>query len=428
MSRGIEQAPLIAQEAVQEVSNEVREIRTAAKHTRSNNSAPLGRPYKIVAALLGLGLAACACIRVAYLGSQNVPGKVSPRGVTEEVQSEVLHKFKSPVTHASPQVHTYTFPKQSLHTFTFSGATHTFSTPIHTFGAPAKPKISTFSTPVEPKADNSDRKEGTHNKNKKLPWWKKNARPGEAWPSLFCWMHMELSELKLVKSQLMGKFGIFGCNDFAVVTRADKPIELGPHPKKANKSVMTWPNPMAPDIRGNPKLGDRTDSWKNANTFKVAWKTLTDSGAMWKHDWIVKIDPDTVFFADRLRYHVVNKTMPPEGPGRFFFLNCLFGDGRLYGAIEVFSVRAILDFKANGSKCDDLDAAVMGEDLFMEQCMRILQGSDSAVKDFKLVGDAHCTKAGCEDSWRVGFHPFPRVEDYWNCANTAVEAAAAKGM
>lgn len=416
---GNDRAPL--QERNQGVSDEVF----------SDQCRSWRRSFKIGAAFIGLGLAVCACFREAFSDTMRSAG---PSGVDLRQKSEVFHVFTTPKkksladadaqlhgrlhtfqlpTRAPPKVHTFEMPHETVHKLDAPESIHTFTLapPVHTFSTPP---VHTFSQP----------KEGGHTTNKKLPWWKKNARPGEAWPSLFCWMHMENSELKLVQSQLQGKFGIFNCNDFAVVTRDDKQIELGPHPTKAGKSVLTWPNPMAPDVRGNPKLGDQTDSWMNANTFKVAWQTLIDSGSLWKHDWIVKIDPDTVFFADRLRYHVLNKTMPPEGPGKFFFLNCLYGDGRIYGAIEVYSVRAILNFKANGSKCNDLDTAVMGEDLFMEQCMRILQGSNGAIKDFKLVGDAHCTQTGCMDAWRVGFHPFPKVEDYWDCANTAVEAAA----
>lgn len=460
-----DETPLLPRENEQAVSNEVFEIIAEATYpgatdprrllleppiSRRSDAASRRRPFKIGAALLGLGLAACVCIRKAFPGTQIWTGNAWARGQGPEMSSEV-HTFQLP-THAPPQVHTFelphlphtevhTFePEKAEHSFVPKKALHTFDfkTPTHTFDTHVKPKISTFVSPAEPKADKLDQKEssyksdkqllsdttvGAQKRNGKLPWWKKNARPGEAWPSLFCWMHAEETELDLVRSQLVGKFGIFNCNEFAVVTRQGKAVDLGPHPTKANTSVLTWPNPMAPDVKGNPQFGDQTDSWKNANTFRAAWGSLIDSGGMWKHDWIVKIDPDTVFFPDRLRRHIMNKTRPPEGPGEFYLLNCFFGEGRIYGSIEVYSVRAVLGFKANGSKCDSLDASTMGEDLFMEQCMRILYGSKNAVKDFKLVGDDHCTKAGCEDKWRVGFHPFPKVVDYWNCANTAVEAA-----
>jgi len=249
-------------------------------------------------------------------------------------------------------------------------------------------------------------------------WWYKNARAGEPWPSLYCWSHIEEtgSEKDLLISQLKAKFGIFACNDFAVISRSSYPIELGQHPWNKSAVVKTWPNPLPPDVKGNPAAGDATASYKNARTFLVAWKSLMKSNLLWRHDWIVKCDPDAVFYPARLREKVKPRTLPPKGPGPFFYYNCGIDGGRIYGALEVYSLLALKEMDKRGFECEDMPLDKWGEDLYMEQCMAHLNGVKNGLRDYTLVGDERCTAAPCTDTGRAAFHPMPQLGLYWDCA------------
>jgi len=252
-------------------------------------------------------------------------------------------------------------------------------------------------------------------------WWEKNREPGQPWPSLFCWSHMEAfgQEEALVRSQISGRFGIFACNDFCVISRTSEPVELGEDPRNRSRIVSSWPNMRGPDYMGNTGAGDATASYVNAATFVMAWKTLMDSGALWDHDWVVKVDPDAVFFPARLRQRLLPRTKPPHGPGPFYFLNCPNDGGRIYGSLEVYSIFAILKFNQSISECLQWPYFHWGEDLFMENCMKHLNGVDNAVRDYMLVGDDRCTQAGCNDGSRVAFHPQKTIGGYWGCVKLA---------
>uniref|UniRef100_A0A7S4QAW5 Uncharacterized protein n=1 Tax=Alexandrium monilatum TaxID=311494 RepID=A0A7S4QAW5_9DINO len=249
----------------------------------------------------------------------------------------------------------------------------------------------------------------------------KDQKPAGPWPSLFCWSHMEEggSEQDLITSQLKAKFGIFACNDFCVISRSKSPIVLGHHPRNSSLMVKTWAHNLPHDVLGNIAAGDATTSWKNARTFYVAWQALFDAGVLWSHDWTVKVDPDAVFFPERLRWHVDAYTKPPHGPGRFYVLNCNVDSGKVYGSLEVFSVSALKEMHKRLHVCESLPIDHWGEDLLMQVCMQILLGRQAGIHDYQLVGDSRCTAAPCSDGYRAAFHPMKDVGAYWNCVGQA---------
>jgi len=271
----------------------------------------------------------------------------------------------------------------------------------------------------EEKGDDNDEKMADSKNGTQKKWWLKNKRPGEPWPSLFCWSHIEEfgDERDLLISQLKAKFGIFACNDFAVISRSEDPIPLGPHPTNKSVVVKTWPNPLPKDVLGNTAAGDATSSYKNARTFLVAWKSLFKSDLLWKHDWTAKVDPDAVFFPERLRAKVLVHTKPPKGPGPFYYFNCWVDGGRIYGALEVYSLLALKEMDKRGYECEHMPLDKWGEDLYMEQCMAHLNGAKNAIRDYELVGDDRCTKGACTDPSRAAFHPMTNVGMYWGCVD-----------
>lgn len=226
-------------------------------------------------------------------------------------------------------------------------------------------------------------------------------------PSLFGFSVMTPGpEVALLKSQFAKKTSIFGCNDYAVISV--QKISFGVD--ECGKEVWTWCNPYLRSV-GIGQLGpDTTNSWLNTGTFINAWDMLMKSGAIWSHAWITKVDPDAVMLPDRLRNHVAPYTGAPH-----YVINCNWGGkNKIFGAVEVFSIPAIAEYKNRPDVCKkDMKWHGWGEDMYMQKCMDKL--GVPYVTDFNLVGDARCSFKPCEDQSAAAYHPFKDVASYWSC-------------
>merc|ERR1719330_155219 len=84
------------------------------------------------------------------------------------------------------------------------------------------------------------------------------------------------------------------------------------------------------DLRCN--FGGLHHSALNSWIFMALWKKVIDDQEYRSYRWVIKVDPDTVFFPDRLvpilRGH----------PDAHYFSNCKLG---LHGPLEVFSALTI---------------------------------------------------------------------------------------
>jgi len=230
-------------------------------------------------------------------------------------------------------------------------------------------------------------------------------------------MQAEGGEPELLRAQFKARASIFACDDFAVISARSE--SLGED--ECGNAVQTWVNdlPMVPMGQlGAP--GVATASYLNTKTFLMAWETLMNSGKIWPHDFVVKADPDCVFFPDRLRRHA----LPYKGSSTFF-LNCQMQGDKLFGALEVFSVAALRQYQSQVYVCrNNLHWHGWGEDLYMEQCMKLM-GVQGTV-DVDLVGDDRCRAAPCGDFSRVAYHPFKDIKGWKRChdeSSTAEQAA-----
>mmetsp|Transcript_22965 Transcript_22965/g.48823 ORF Transcript_22965/g.48823 Transcript_22965/m.48823 type:complete len:574 (-) Transcript_22965:134-1855(-) len=238
---------------------------------------------------------------------------------------------------------------------------------------------------------------------------------------LLCFSVMTLHgyEHDLMKEQLRRGVGIFACDTFIVISTGK--YLLGSDIN--GDMVYTWENPEVEVKKGNAQMV--TNSFLNVEVFQMAFRTIVhDEMERWKRaDWIAKVDPDAVFFPDRLRRHLAPKT--PKGGAAQYVLNCdnAYG-GALYGSLEVFSQKAMQLFKDGENMCvKKLHWQTWGEDYFMQRCMDEL--GVVRLKDFKLVGDDRCVAADCADQWRVAFHPYKDSNSYFNCWSISSSMASA---
>lgn len=223
-------------------------------------------------------------------------------------------------------------------------------------------------------------------------------------------MEPDSPEELLLKMQLRQRISVFSCTYTAIISTIAKKIgELD------GTDVVTWANPSMTVTMGKRGVnGSTTDSYLNARTFIAAWDILMNSGHVWAYDFVVKADPDAVFFPERLKMHVMDYI------GKDVYVpNCgKYGDPLLYGSLEVFSVGAIKRYHDNVQTCKALEWQGWGEDYYMQHCMQAL--GIEAKTDTLEVGDDRCVSAPCSDYTKVAFHAFKTVPSWMVCYKEAI--------
>mmetsp|Transcript_69308 Transcript_69308/g.200802 ORF Transcript_69308/g.200802 Transcript_69308/m.200802 type:complete len:499 (-) Transcript_69308:93-1589(-) len=237
--------------------------------------------------------------------------------------------------------------------------------------------------------------------------------PGALQPpgSLFCFVLMlpDGYEVNLVKMQAEQKLSIFGCEEYTVFS---------------NKAINLAPGVVASVVNSDLRcdVGGEFKTALNLNIFLAVWKQVIAENHFRNHDWTVKVDPDTVFFAERLRPLLAHHS--PDIPKGVYLNNCKFG---LHGPLEVFSKNAVLAWSAGTETClahfDQVCSGPCnwGEDMFIDQCLKKVLGvrRDS---DWGLLSEEHCKPDSYhQNEWiectngNVAFHPFKTEVDYQAC-------------
>lgn len=256
------------------------------------------------------------------------------------------------------------------------------------------------------------------------------------WPSLFCWCIMQSvgahtkfgwSEETLIRIQMERGIGIFDCNEYAVMT--DEPLILnrwGPVGFPPLKNRLPPPNDtfvVSWGIGSTEAPSGAESNPLNTMAFRVAWDAIRGSRRLDHHDWVVKVDPDAVWFPDRLRSHL--KTyMPGHGNGwdNLYLQNCLRW-GTMQGPIEVISKKAAITLENQIMQCGGFWGT--GEDQFLVHCMGQL--GVPAMMEGTLLNDKYCDGfVDCHNDWKVAFHPHKNPERFMECYNVSARAAAAK--
>jgi len=246
-------------------------------------------------------------------------------------------------------------------------------------------------------------------------------------PSLFCFCVTRTTgyEPDLVRQQLSHKAGIFGCDDYTVLSNGGKLWLAG------NWYSTSIPVPQAGigDLHQN---GVTTNSWLNTEIFMEAWLLIRNDGRFRHHDWTVKADPDAVVFPARMKnlvkphtaHCVAGLSKAQLDTNKLYFLNCDRsppcppGQPKLFGAVEVFSRKALEDYFWSTSKnyvdCKkELPWHGWGEDSFMQGCMDMI--GVTAIHQFGWVADKRCVPGECWDLSHAAFHDFKDVRSWFTC-------------
>jgi len=233
-------------------------------------------------------------------------------------------------------------------------------------------------------------------------------------PSLFCWSLFQTTtyEMDIMKAQMDQGAGIFQCDDYALLSTDDETV-LGKTPDGVEaKTIQVEKAEITQSVDGTAG---------NAKLFINCWRVIVEDGRWKRHAWIIKVDPDAVIIASRVRDH-----LRPHVMENVYVVNCnAFPDSpnfpMMYGSVEIFSFRAIRTYAEKNGQCME-DMGMMlpqwGEDYFMTHCLDHI--GVGRISDFTSVGDNVCTGGNCADAAFSAFHPFKSTDDWQQCWDLAM--------
>lgn len=174
-------------------------------------------------------------------------------------------------------------------------------------------------------------------------------------------------------------------------------------------------------------------SVQNTAVFMDIWNQVVSEGTYQSYDWTVKIDPDAVFFPQRLKWKIEALNAPKDFP--LYLKNCGFKFGFM-GSLEIFSRAAIDVYHENQGDCLVNIGTDGGEDFYMKTCMDAI-GVGHMV-DTSLLRDrydfvmfpADFTPVGlddCSNGGGVAYHPHKTWDNWQECKSMSEAAEASAG-
>jgi hypothetical protein len=230
-------------------------------------------------------------------------------------------------------------------------------------------------------------------------------------------------EIALARTALAHNASIFGCDEFVVFSNVSTVIAPGePQPgRKHLRDVSAGTPLLTTRFHGDLEplhSKQPMETILNANVFMRVWDAVLLDGRYGRHDWVVKVDPDTVFFPDRLKQHLLTLSSSSKAKG-MYFLNCKKTLG-FFGALEVISRSAVETYFKSKALCrESLPWERMGEDFWMHGCLGFV-GVEKEI-DYDLLSDSYCDEqpSPCVSN-KVAFHPFKTALSYSKCYSEAM--------
>jgi len=231
-------------------------------------------------------------------------------------------------------------------------------------------------------------------------------------PTLYCFSVIRLTsyEAAILRAQVStdGGIGIFGCDQFDVFAAQGRGW-IGDGPEGP---VWTQHFQDAPVTRSIDNTAGNTALFRNV------WFAVKQVGR-WKFtEWTVKVDPDAVLFADRLRQHLVPYTGKPV-----YIQNCVSsslvqqGGAMMFGSAEAMTNQAMSKYFNKGGVWRCNKNYQFGEDRWLGECFKEI--GVLPVTDPLLVGDKGCGVFDCRDKRRAAFHHYKDLGSWMGCYRQA---------
>jgi len=176
---------------------------------------------------------------------------------------------------------------------------------------------------------------------------------------------------------------------------------------------------------------DKSDGVVRPKDFVQIWDEIRQDGKYKQHDWTVKADPDTVFFAHRLRYHLT-KVDVPAGTSVYIRKTDIQSDQDFLniGSLQVLSNEAMKVYFESHDICVK-QLHDYGEDFYLMTCLDAIDvdhfvdvhllNDEYAIQKTEIWPDGQLSVNGdqdgsaCKDSRWVAFHPFQDMQEWVTC-------------
>ena len=228
--------------------------------------------------------------------------------------------------------------------------------------------------------------------------------------SLYCFMVCHPIEANLLRAHLeLGT--LHGCDAFDVFSNTT-------HFKQSLPDGFA----MISAVEGlfDVEKGGPFHTSLNSHIFQQVWRAVFFLGRYRSFDWIIKIDPDTLFFADSLRTRL--EGLRPRVHGQHAEVVMLNANDNVdvHGPLIVLSKAAVDAYAANPALCEgEVDVTEKSEDWYLHNCMKLLGVAERPgpwlLKEwYGDAGDAleqHCTDPNLPSA----LHPIKSPESLRDC-------------
>jgi len=238
--------------------------------------------------------------------------------------------------------------------------------------------------------------------------------------SMYCFALMlpHTYEQGLLAMQYQASASLFSCDAYSVYSNMSIEVAHGLTSRIVDSNLQCG-------------MGGEFKTALNLHIFIAVWKRVKEDAVFMQHDWTVKVDPDAVFFPQRLKGVVA---LLPETEKGVYLNNCKFG---MHGPIEVFSRNAVITWSTGHKQCVDHfwqlchGDCLWGEDLFIDQCLyKVLDARRE--NDYRILFEDHCDPPPnwqtCDDLTAISFHPFKEPTEYRTCLNNNARAVEEASM
>lgn len=237
-------------------------------------------------------------------------------------------------------------------------------------------------------------------------------------PTLYCYSVIRLqtyeADILRMQAKTDGGIGIFGCDEYDVFAAQGRGwIGDGPNgPVWTHHFVDAAVTRSIDNTAGNTQL------------FRNVWHAVKLVGKWQFTEWTVKMDPDAVLFAPRLR----SRLKPHTKNIPVFFQNCASytlvqqGGAMMFGSVEVIShlgISKYLNIEESACKFGDQ----YGEDRWFGECLKSL--GVYPITDPGILGDKLCVPGvfDCANGEkRAAYHFYKDVGSWMNCYHQGVSA------
>lgn len=238
--------------------------------------------------------------------------------------------------------------------------------------------------------------------------------------TFFCFAVMRSwgHELEMMKKQYETRTGVFGCDDGVVMSDQEVILSKEGEPRQYTEVISH-------EVMEHP-----AGVFDNHELFLDVWEKVRLNGRYKVADWTIKMDPDTLFIADRLRARIGGKSHAFLYPT--FYANCRAQDNVqywergwfMYGALEIFSNKAVDVYFEGAERCRQHIRFYnhAWEERYLTHCLEFLGVPLNSWLNLDLLSDPYCDKhlgePDCEGS-AVAFHVLDTPEKYQQCYETA---------